>query len=152
MLTFLKMMTELVLAATSLTFFNENRPADQQLCIDPTLVAAADAQNLDMRGDHGFNHADDLADLLPPEYPKEALGEILGRYDSSYNYGNVAQVINNGWQHSPGHWAIITNPVYKCVGISYQQDENGIWWVTARFSSKDSSLVASEPLPNCVDL
>jgi len=106
------------------------------LTISDTLTAAAKWMSTDMAVENYFSHTSldgrtptqRMADAGYPAYTTWTGEDLAAGYTS-------ARDVLSGWINSPAHYAVLTNPVYRAIGVgrSFSTSSSYQWYWAADF-------------------
>jgi len=104
--------------------------------VSDTLTASAKWMSTDMSVQNYFEHtsvdgrtpAQRMADAGYPAYSTWTGEDLAAGYTS-------AREVLNGWINSPTHYAVLTNPAYRAIGVSrsYAAGSTYQWYWSADF-------------------
>jgi uncharacterized protein YkwD len=106
------------------------------LTISDTLTSAAKWMSLDMGARNYFAHTS-LDGRSPTQRMADAGYPAFGTWtgeDLAAGYTSTGEVLN-GWINSPAHYAVLTNPRYRAIGVGrgYATGSTYGWYWTADF-------------------
>lgn len=121
------------------------------LRVSDTLTAAAKWMSVDMATRDYFSHTSSdgrtpTKRMADAGYP--AFSTWTGE-DLAAGYTSAAQVLQ-GWINSPAHYAVLTNPAYRAIGVgrAYGSGSSYGWYWTADFGGVvESTSQSTAPAP-----
>lgn len=120
------------------------------LVVSDTLTAAAKWMATDMSAENYFAHTS-LDGRSPTQRMADAgypASQTWTGEDLAAGYTSAAQVLS-GWLNSPAHLAVLTNPLYRAIGVgrAYSAASTYQWYWTADFGGIVDSASTSSVTP-----